>query len=103
MYKFYKFFIFSDAFEFYTRLTEQVDDFLKTQCRERVFAQRFEGVYSIQRICQDCPHRYVVDTVLCCFNVASRINFQTEIFQILSYQACILLASLTVKPYKAHL
>lgn len=47
-----------DAFEFYTRLTEQVDDYLKTQCRERVFAQRFEGIYSIQRICQDCPHRY---------------------------------------------
>lgn len=47
-----------DAFEFYTRLTEQVDDYLKSGRRESVFAQRFEGVYSIQRICQDCPHRY---------------------------------------------
>ncbi|XP_042228398.1 ubiquitin carboxyl-terminal hydrolase 24-like isoform X1 [Homarus americanus] len=47
-----------DAFEFYTRLTEQIDDYLKSQRQESVFAQRFEGVYSIQRICQDCPHRY---------------------------------------------
>lgn len=47
-----------DAFEFYTRLTEQIDDYLKAQRHERVFAHRFEGVYSIQRICQDCPHRY---------------------------------------------
>ncbi|KAK8401660.1 hypothetical protein O3P69_001054 [Scylla paramamosain] len=47
-----------DAFEFYTRLTEQVDDYLKSQTKEKVFAQRFGGVYSIQRICQDCPHRY---------------------------------------------
>ncbi|XP_069185948.1 ubiquitin carboxyl-terminal hydrolase 24 isoform X1 [Procambarus clarkii] len=47
-----------DAFEFYTRLTEQIDDYLKSQQRESVFAQRFEGVYSIQRLCQNCPHRY---------------------------------------------
>ncbi|KAK7081025.1 Ubiquitin carboxyl-terminal hydrolase 24 [Halocaridina rubra] len=47
-----------DAFEFYTRLTEQVDDYLKAQRQESVFARRFEGIYSIQRICQDCPHRY---------------------------------------------
>ncbi|XP_068228806.1 LOW QUALITY PROTEIN: ubiquitin carboxyl-terminal hydrolase 24-like [Palaemon carinicauda] len=47
-----------DAFEFYTRLTEQVDDYLKSKGQESVFARRFEGVYSIQRICQDCPHRY---------------------------------------------
>ncbi|XP_071548346.1 ubiquitin carboxyl-terminal hydrolase 24-like isoform X1 [Panulirus ornatus] len=47
-----------DAFEFYTRLTEQIDDHLKSQQKDNVFARRFEGVYSIQRICQDCPHRY---------------------------------------------
>ncbi|KAK4305331.1 hypothetical protein Pmani_022773 [Petrolisthes manimaculis] len=47
-----------DAFEFYTRLTEQIDEYLKSHQQERVFAQRLEGVYSIQRICQDCPHRY---------------------------------------------
>ncbi|XP_076051171.1 ubiquitin carboxyl-terminal hydrolase 24-like isoform X2 [Oratosquilla oratoria] len=47
-----------DAFEFYTRLTEQIDDCLKRQKLEDVFARRFQGVYSVQRICQDCPHRY---------------------------------------------
>lgn len=53
-------FLSTDAFEFYTRLTEQIDDYLKGQRHERVFAHRFEGVYSIQRICQDCPHRFVL-------------------------------------------
>ncbi|CAL4149746.1 unnamed protein product, partial [Meganyctiphanes norvegica] len=47
-----------DAFEFYTRLTEQIDDSLRSQKLDSIIAPRFEGVYSIQRICQDCPHRY---------------------------------------------
>ena len=49
--------IISDAFEFYSRLTEQIDDHLKTLKMDPVFTKRFEGLYSIQRICQDCPHR----------------------------------------------
>lgn len=49
-----------------------MDDFLKTQCNERVFAQRFEGVYSIQRICQDCPHRCAVNINFYYYNAASR-------------------------------
>ncbi|KAF2363147.1 Peptidase C19 ubiquitin carboxyl-terminal hydrolase [Trinorchestia longiramus] len=47
-----------DAFEFYTRLVEQVDDCLKKRSLQRVFAKRFEGLFSIQRLCQDCPHRF---------------------------------------------
>ncbi|KAB7497647.1 Ubiquitin carboxyl-terminal hydrolase 24, partial [Armadillidium nasatum] len=47
-----------DAFEFYSRLSEQIDDYLKGRNLESVFSRRFEGLYSIQRICQDCPHRY---------------------------------------------
>ncbi|KAA0199343.1 hypothetical protein HAZT_HAZT009314 [Hyalella azteca] len=47
-----------DAFEFYTRLVEQVDECLKKRGIQRVFARRFEGLFSIQRLCQDCPHRF---------------------------------------------
>ena len=47
-----------DAFEFYTKLIAQIDDYLKSKNIESVFSKRFQGTFSIQKQCQDCPHRY---------------------------------------------
>ncbi|XP_033116308.1 ubiquitin carboxyl-terminal hydrolase 24-like [Anneissia japonica] len=47
-----------DAFEFFTDLTDQIDEFLKANGKKQVFKSKFQGVFTDQKICQDCPHRY---------------------------------------------
>ncbi|CAH1774066.1 unnamed protein product [Owenia fusiformis] len=47
-----------DAFDFYTALTDQLDEHLKKIGRDQIFKKKFGGIYSDQKICQDCPHRY---------------------------------------------
>lgn len=56
-----------DAFEFFTHLVDQVDEATKRYNREPVFKSVFEGLFSDQKICQDCPHR-LVGVVLYCLN-----------------------------------
>ncbi len=47
-----------DAFEFYTQVVDQVDESLAKRKKPKIFGRRFEGVFSDQKICQGCPHRY---------------------------------------------
>uniref|UniRef100_A0A8C5WGL6 Ubiquitin carboxyl-terminal hydrolase 24 n=1 Tax=Leptobrachium leishanense TaxID=445787 RepID=A0A8C5WGL6_9ANUR len=47
-----------DAYEFFTSLIDQLDEYLKKIAREQIFKNTFQGIYSDQKICKDCPHRY---------------------------------------------
>ncbi|XP_063283711.1 ubiquitin carboxyl-terminal hydrolase 24 isoform X2 [Pelobates fuscus] len=47
-----------DAYEFFTSLIDQMDEYLKKIGREQIFKNTFQGIYSDQKICKDCPHRY---------------------------------------------
>lgn len=47
-----------DAFDFFTALTDQLDEALKRLGREELFKKKFQGVFSDQKVCIDCPHRY---------------------------------------------
>lgn len=46
-----------DAFDFFISLTDQIDEHLKKMKREPIFKSVFEGTFSNQFICTDCPHR----------------------------------------------
>uniref|UniRef100_A0A914XB29 USP domain-containing protein n=1 Tax=Plectus sambesii TaxID=2011161 RepID=A0A914XB29_9BILA len=47
-----------DAFEFYTCLIDQIDTELKKHGREELFKKKYQGIFSDQKICHGCPHRY---------------------------------------------
>ena len=47
-----------DAFEFYTQIIDQVDEFLMSRKKPKTFPAFFEGIFSDQKICQECPHRF---------------------------------------------
>ncbi|KAG7249520.1 hypothetical protein CRUP_029570, partial [Coryphaenoides rupestris] len=47
-----------DAYEFFTSLVDQLDEHLKKIGREQLFKNTFQGIFSDQKICKDCPHRY---------------------------------------------
>ncbi|XP_064607447.1 ubiquitin carboxyl-terminal hydrolase 24-like isoform X2 [Liolophura sinensis] len=47
-----------DAFDFFQALIDQVDEHLKKLGKEKVFMKKFQGIFSDQKICKDCPHRY---------------------------------------------
>ncbi|XP_015922706.1 ubiquitin carboxyl-terminal hydrolase 24 [Parasteatoda tepidariorum] len=47
-----------DAFEFFTHLIDQVDEYLIKNEWDPVFKPKYEGTFSDQKICQGCPHRY---------------------------------------------
>ncbi|KAF8763443.1 Ubiquitin carboxyl-terminal hydrolase 24 like protein [Argiope bruennichi] len=47
-----------DAFEFFTHLIDQIDEYLMKKGWDPVFKPKYEGTFSDQKICQGCPHRY---------------------------------------------
>ncbi|OXA44900.1 putative ubiquitin carboxyl-terminal hydrolase FAF [Folsomia candida] len=47
-----------DAVEFFTSLVESVDDGLKAQGEEQIMSKHLGGLFSDQKICKECPHRY---------------------------------------------
>nr|XP_025960692.1 ubiquitin carboxyl-terminal hydrolase 24 [Dromaius novaehollandiae] len=47
-----------DAYEFFTSLIDQMDEYLKKIGRDQIFKNTFQGIFSDQKICKDCPHRY---------------------------------------------
>ncbi|XP_056131607.1 ubiquitin carboxyl-terminal hydrolase 24 [Lampris incognitus] len=47
-----------DAYEFFTSLVDQLDEHLKKIGRDQIFKNTFQGIFSDQKICKDCPHRY---------------------------------------------
>ena len=46
-----------DAFDFFISMTDQIDENLKKMTKEPIFKNVFEGTFSNQFICKDCPHR----------------------------------------------
>ncbi|XP_063403289.1 ubiquitin carboxyl-terminal hydrolase 24-like [Mytilus trossulus] len=47
-----------DAFDFFTALMDQADEYTKTIGKYEIFKKNFQGIFSDQKICKDCPHRY---------------------------------------------
>ncbi|KFM65449.1 Ubiquitin carboxyl-terminal hydrolase 24, partial [Stegodyphus mimosarum] len=47
-----------DAFEFFTHLIDQVDEYLIKVGWDPVFKPKYEGVFTDQKICEGCPHWY---------------------------------------------
>nr|CAB3267565.1 ubiquitin carboxyl-terminal hydrolase 48-like [Phallusia mammillata] len=47
-----------DAFEFFTDLTDQVDEYLKAKQQSGIFRDTFQGLFTDQKICEGCPHKY---------------------------------------------
>ncbi len=57
-----------DAVEFYMSLTDSVDEALKALGAEQIMHRTLVGIYSDQKICRGCPHRYCKEQP---FNVIS--------------------------------
>ncbi|KAI5714812.1 hypothetical protein M8J77_005865 [Diaphorina citri] len=47
-----------DAVEFFMNLIESLDEALKSLSQDQIMARILGGLYSDQKICQECPHRY---------------------------------------------
>ncbi|XP_070196439.1 ubiquitin carboxyl-terminal hydrolase 24-like isoform X2 [Littorina saxatilis] len=47
-----------DAFDFFQAITDQIDEHMKKIGKEEIFKSKFQGKFSDQKICKDCPHRY---------------------------------------------
>ncbi|XP_062568779.1 ubiquitin carboxyl-terminal hydrolase 24-like [Saccostrea cucullata] len=47
-----------DAFDFFQALIDQIDEHLKKIGKPEIFKRKFQGIFSDQKICKDCPHRY---------------------------------------------
>ncbi|XP_077972925.1 ubiquitin carboxyl-terminal hydrolase 24-like [Styela clava] len=47
-----------DAFMFFTDLSDQVDEYLKSKNQEPLFKKTLQGLFSDQKICEGCPHKY---------------------------------------------
>lgn len=63
-----------DAFEFFTQVVDQVDEFLVKHQRPKIFSTKFEGVFSDQKICQGCPHRYEREETFMALNLTVKCN-----------------------------
>lgn len=48
-----------DAVEFFMSLVESLDEALKTLGQEQLMANTLGGSFSDQKICKECPHRYL--------------------------------------------
>uniref|UniRef100_T1IKX5 ubiquitinyl hydrolase 1 n=1 Tax=Strigamia maritima TaxID=126957 RepID=T1IKX5_STRMM len=71
-----------DAFEFFMHLIDQVDEYLKQNKRPQIFKNSFEGLFSNQMICQDCPHRYEREESFMALNVTVKShNLQESLDQ----------------------
>lgn len=58
-----------DAFEFFNHLLDQVDEYLiKIGC-DPLFKPFYEGLFSDQKICQGCPHRYEQEETFLALNL----------------------------------
>ncbi|BFY99847.1 hypothetical protein BsWGS_02887 [Bradybaena similaris] len=47
-----------DSFDFFQAVLDQIDEHMKSIGKEEIFKKKFQGVFSDQKICKDCPHRY---------------------------------------------
>ncbi len=58
-----------DAFDFFISMTDQIDEHLKKLNKEPIFKNVFEGTFSNQFICKDCPHKYEREEVFLGLNL----------------------------------
>eukprot|EP00095_Tigriopus_kingsejongensis_P003305 maker-scaffold355_size198070-snap-gene-0.39 protein:Tk03305 transcript:maker-scaffold355_size198070-snap-gene-0.39-mRNA-1 annotation:"ubiquitin carboxyl-terminal hydrolase 24 isoform x8" len=63
-----------DAFEFYTQILNQTDEHLEKFKKTPAFKKHFEGVFSDQKICQGCPHRYEREETFMALNLPVKSN-----------------------------
>ena len=63
-----------DAFEFFTQVVDQVDEYLEENGKEKIFSKKFEGIFSDQKICQGCPHRYEREQSFMALNLTVKSN-----------------------------
>lgn len=50
-----------DALEFFTNITDQLDEHLKSLRKEEIFKKAFSGMFVDQKTCSDCAHRFERD------------------------------------------
>ena len=63
-----------DAFEFFTQIVDQVDEYLVENKRSKIFSKTFEGIFSDQKICHGCPHRYEREETFMALNLTVKSN-----------------------------
>ncbi|XP_035828590.1 LOW QUALITY PROTEIN: ubiquitin carboxyl-terminal hydrolase 24 [Aplysia californica] len=47
-----------DSFDFFQAVLDQIDEHMKASGKGEIFKKKFQGIFSDQKICKDCPHRY---------------------------------------------
>ncbi|CAF0953347.1 unnamed protein product [Adineta ricciae] len=68
-----------DAFDFFTAMTDQIDEYLKSMKQEEVFRKNFEGIFCNQMICTNgCRHRYEGEERFMALNVAVKVDSLNE-------------------------
>ena len=68
-----------DAFDFFTSMTDQIDEYLKSVGHEEIFHKQFEGIFCNQMICiKDCNHRYEGEEKFMALNVAVKVDSLNE-------------------------
>ncbi|CAF1378096.1 unnamed protein product [Rotaria sordida] len=68
-----------DAFDFFTAMTDQIDEYLKTMKQEEIFHKQFEGIFCNQMICTNgCRHRYEGEERFMALNVAVKVDSLNE-------------------------
>ena len=68
-----------DAFDFFTSLIDQTDEYLKSIKHEEIFRKQFEGIFSNQMICTNgCQHRYEGEEKFMALNVAVKVDSLSE-------------------------
>ena len=68
-----------DAFDFFTAMTDQIDEYLKSIKQEEIFHKQFEGIFCNQMICTNgCRHRYEGEEKFMALNVAVKVDSLNE-------------------------
>ncbi len=68
-----------DAFDFFTAMTDQIDEYLKSIKQEEIFHKQFEGIFCNQMICTNgCRHRYEGEEKFMGLNLAVKVDSLNE-------------------------
>ena len=68
-----------DAFDFFTAMTDQIDEYLKSMKQEEIFRKQFEGIFCNQMICTNgCRHRYEGEERFMALNLAVKVDSLNE-------------------------
>ena len=63
-----------DAFEFFTQIVDQIDEYIASERKEKIFSKKVEGVFSDQKLCEGCPHRYEREQTFMALNLTVKSN-----------------------------